>query len=476
MDRRKFSISMVAAAVLAGCGGGGGAGSPDADVPPGNEPAPPQPVELPEFASATSLPAATVFAQTIAEADGSQGVAPGQANHFDLEADFSISDGSDDQFDGALELDIEVGGTTVTFPGDQTYAELTALGPEMAAADGLKTVSFTTDTDWVSAGTCSAVLHPVRDARLQQTLDLTAAAGNPVQLLWAGSSNVNRYNFSDEPYFMQVVARGTAGNLLATLYRRDETATVGTWGTASLNAFAGQVIVLCFEQGTPYGSTVIDDVSVMDTVTMNEYVINGGFETGAAGWTVPATRVAQNVRSGARTLPGVGTVQRTFYTEPKALWGRMTDVFTNTSGAALRARITYRSNLGSDGAGIIYPTPGAPGRGLTAWDGDASDRDVGFVFGAGATATFQSATSMTGSDGNDDIEVFFDVDVPAGGSATLVNFIVFTGTDTGQSAANVSARASQVDAIAADIAVNFRANLAYQRGLTQAQLDTLQNF
>lgn len=479
MDRRKFSFSILATAVLAGCGGGGSDDTPavnDPAAPPPPPAAPPPAAALPELASATLLPAATVFAQSVVATDNDSSVAPGQANYFDLENDFAIGDGNDDQFDGALELDIEVNGTTVTFPGDQTYAELTALGPEMTAADGLKSVSFTTDTDWVFAGTCSAVLHPVRGARLQQTLDLTAAAGNPVNLRWAGNDGVGGRNFGDEPFFMQVVVRNAAGTELATLYRRDEATLAGTWGLASLDAFAGQVIVLSFEQSTPDGCTVIDDVSVTDAVTLNEYVTNGGFESGAAGWTVPALRVAQNIRSGARTLPGAGSVQRTFYTEPSAPWARMTDVFTNTSGAALRARIIYRSDLGSDDRGVIYANPAAPGRALTAWDGSKSDRDIGFVFGVGATAVFQSATALGAGDGDENIKVYFDIDVPAGASATLINFVVLTGTDTGLTAANASARAPQVDAIAADIANNFRTNLAYQRGLTQAQLDTLQNF
>jgi len=54
--------------------------------------------------------------------------------------------------------------------------------------------------------------------------------------------------------------------------------------------------------------------------------------------------------------------------------------------------------------------------------------------------------------------------------------VVLTGTDTGLTATDVTARATQVDTQTADIANNFRTNFAYQRGLTQAQLDTLKNF
>jgi hypothetical protein len=51
-----------------------------------------------------------------------------------------------------------------------------------------------------------------------------------------------------------------------------------------------------------------------------------------------------------------------------------------------------------------------------------------------------------------------------------------TATITGKTATDITARATQVDTQAADIANNFRTNFAYQRGMTQAQLDSLKNF
>lgn len=476
MDRRKFSFSIVAAAVLAGCGGGGGGGAsaqpdpvaPDVPVTPGLRA---------ELASATLLPASTAFAQSFASTDpDGHLVAPGQPNSFELDQGFALSDGDNDQFDGALYLTVDIGGGSYSFPSDQVYSELTALGPELGAADGVKFVTFTTDSRWVQSGTCSAVLHPVPNARLQQRLDLTAAAGHAVNLAWSGSTNASWYSFSDEPWYMQVVVRDTGGSLLSTLYRSDSTGASGTWGSASLSAYAGQVVVLSFEQGAPYGTTTIDDVSVVDVVTSAQFVTNGDFESGASGWSVPEPRVAQNVRSGERSVPGVGTVQRTFYTQPNAMWARMTDVFTNTGAGAIQATVRYATNLGSDGGGIIYATPGAAGKALTTWDGYASDRDIGFVFGAASGVTYQSATAPNAGDGNDDIEMSFTIDVPAGGTVTLVNFVILSGADTGSTAVDGTARATDVDALAADIANNFRTTFAYQRGLTQAQLDTLKNF
>lgn len=357
------------------------------------------------------------------------------------------------------------------FPQDQMYTELTALGPELGTGDGVKSVSFV-----MQNGTSSAVLHPVRGARLQQRLDLTSAAGHAVSATWSGLAGANPNLFPDEPFFMQVVVRDTAGTLLATLYRVDATGTSGTWGSASLSAFAGQVVVLSFEQSTPVGPSSIDTVSVVDAVTSAQFVVNGDFQAGISGWTVPDIRVAQNIRSGPRSVPGLGMVQRTFYTQPDALWGRMTDVFTNTGTSAVQATVRYQSDLGSDDGGIIYDTPGAEGKAVTTWDGAAFDRDCGFVFGAASAVSYRSATSKIVPDGSAIIDVSFTIDVPAGGSATLVNFVVLTGTDTGDTATDATARATQVDEAAADIARNFRTNFAYQRGLTQAQLDTLRNF
>lgn len=464
MDRRTFSLSMLAAAVagLSGCGGGGGGAAAPAATGP-------------ELASATSLPAGTVFAQTVIATDGDGEVAPGQANIFDLNTDFSIDDGNDDQLDGGLVLSVTVGSTSESFPNDQTYAELTAYGPELTTSDGVKAVTFSTDSNWVVNGTTSAVLHPIADARLQQTLDLTTAAGHPVALTWAGSPHAGTYDFGDEPCQMQVVVRDTAGNLLTTLFSTGSAGATGTWGSAALDAYAGQVIVLSFEQSGPYSTSVVDDVSVMDTTSNHEYVVNGDFEAGATGWTVPQPRVSQNVSSGVRTVAGL-QVQRTFFSQPNAVWGRMTDVFTNTTGAAVQATVTYDTNLGSDGAGIIYATPGTNGKALTTWDGDSGDRDVGFVFGSADTVTYTSATALHSYDGDDNLSVSFNITVPAGGSVTLVNFLLFTGTDTGLNATDTTARATDVDTAAAAIVANFRSDVAYQRGMTQAQIDTLKNF
>ncbi|TFZ07766.1 hypothetical protein [Ramlibacter humi] len=470
MDRRVFSLSLLGSAVaaLTGCGGGGGgeevAAAAVPDVPAVVPPAAPT-VEL---ASATALKGATVMLQTVAAADGDGEPAPGQANYWDLEPDFSLEDGYNDQWDQALVLSIDDGATVTGFPSDQLYSELTFYGPELGAADGVVTVTF-------NAAPNRAELHQVRGAALQQTLDLRAATG-AISATWNDNYAINSGNFGDEPSSYQVVVRSTAGALLATLYSDDRTTVVGTQGSGTLTAFAGQIVVLSFElspQGGYNSPTTVTAVSVRDGGAV-EYVTNGNFAAGGTGWTVPAVKIVQNVQSGVRTLAGL-EVQRMFFSQPNATWGRFTDTFRNPTGAPITVTVTYASNLGSDGYGILYTTPGANGKALTAWDGNTGDRDVAIVYGTG-TPTFTSASALNTNDGNDDIFVAYPLTVAAGATVTLVHFIVMNGTDTGQTAADTTARATATDTAAADIATNFRNNVAYRRGMLQPQLDTLANF
>jgi len=505
MDRRKFSLTMVGAAVLAGCGGGGGGSSggfafpsiasapPPAPAPaptPGPEVVPPAPAPVPdpgpvvptapELATPTSLPAGAAFLQTIAATDGDSSMAPGQANIWDLDQDFAISDGGNDQFDGALHLYVDVGGQQEQFPSDQTYQELTAMGPEMGASDGVKAVTFTSDAQFLQTSGGYAYLHAGAEVRLQQTLNLASAVGG-VTLAWSGVPSQGNVGspLADPAQHGQVVVRDTAGTLLATLFRVDGSGTSGTWGSASLATFVGQTVVLSFEQRVWAAGSAIDNVSVKDANT-TEFVVNGDFEAGGSGWTVSASKVSQNVRTGVRTLNGL-EVQRTFFTQPNLLWARLTDVFHNPTAAPIMAVVSYETNLGSDGSGIIYPTPGATQKALSTWDyksngGAAGDRDIGFAFGTADVVEYTSATALGTTDGDDDVRFKFNVSVPAGGTVTLMNFLVMTGTDTGLTATDITARATQADTQTADIANNFRTNFAYQRGLTQAQLDTLKNF
>ena len=114
-------ILALVVVVTASCGGGGS--SAPAPTPPN--------------------PGVTIINQTITTTDTDIGVLPrpyvfpGQANYWDISSDFSLNDGYDDQFDGALQISVNDGVNTVNFPADQAQSELTWLSPLTTVADGL---------------------------------------------------------------------------------------------------------------------------------------------------------------------------------------------------------------------------------------------------------------------------------------------------------------------------------------------------
>jgi hypothetical protein len=415
----------------------------------------------------------TVFNQTIAATDGDWTPFPGQANYWDIDSDFSLSDGYDDQCDGCLNM--TVGGTD--FPFDQDYSELTFSSPTMGSADGViaATVTDGNDSDaYVINDTYSGALGPISNARLQQTLNLTAATGT-VSLSWNDDWNLNTGNMANEPDpVYQVVLRDTSGNLLETLFDTDGN---GTQGSADLTAYAGSSVVLSFERNGPaYADyVVVDDVSVTDGGAV-EYVTNGDFETGdLTGWTANSPSERQNMTSGVRNLEGLD-VTRSFYTVPNKKWGRWVDVFENNTGAPISTTVTYYSNLGSDNYGIIYYTPNTGNQALTTWDGGTGDRDVGFVFGNATTVDFTSDDGIGNGNGSDGITHTYDITVPAGGRVAIVNFMIMNGTDTGSTAVDITDLATDIDTEAKLIVDNFWTDGQYRAGMTQAQINAIENF
>ena len=469
MDRRRFSLSLFGAAALAGCGSA-------LDTAAGTLPAKSRIQAAPSVVRTTSqLLFGTAFGQSIPAARGEAGIAPGQANWFDLDGDFSVDHGGHHQFDGALALSVQVGDSSEAFPSDQRCEELTALGPPLGVTDGVKLVSFSDDPAFRISGTRSAALHVGPDVRLQHKLQLGKARRN-VELRYVARFYLGS-NLLGEEWYFQVVVRDSAGTLLATLYRYGHDGEQGTSGRASLSAFRGRTVVLSFERSLGLGCVLIDDVSVEDAAG-TEYVSNGGFEQRGAEWKVVEHPVSQNVRSGARTLNGL-KVQRTFYTHPLALWGRMTDGFTNTGPNAVTAFIRYRTNLGSEGRGVIYPSEGCSGKALTAWDsgqGTDTTRDVGIVFGTAGSVDFRSASGTGGPDGSSHIDVTFKVSLLPGETATLVNFLLLSGAASGKQAADERIFATEVDAVAADIVGGFPGQAIFRRGMTRQQLHSLRNF
>ena len=91
---------------------------------------------------------------------------------------------------------------------------------------------------------------------------------------------------------------------------------------------------------------------------------------------------------------------------------------------------------------------------------------------------FRSFTSMSDPIIADDdyIDIQHLVIIPPGGRVTLVHFTLLNGESTGKTATNTAARATTIDLERDKILNNFWSDPRYRDGMTQAQIDTIQNF
>ncbi|ALC17644.1 hypothetical protein DSOUD_2916 [Desulfuromonas soudanensis] len=475
-----WSIAVLTLALtFAGCGGGGN----DGVVPPPTSPI------LGEVVPDSN--GVTAFNQTIEAMDLDFAIPPfpGQANYWDLGTDFSLGDGGDDQFDGALQLAID----GAPFPGNQLYSELAFLTPYLSTANGVKVAAVAESSpDFPSlSGLYSAWLAGTSDSRLQRTIDLRNVSGTLI-LTWNDQVFADSGDIADPsnvPYYQVVVRDASTGLVLDTplLYATSTTFNPSSAPnhTADLSAYAGQIIILSFEtRGTNLiGYATVDDVSLTSNGGAN-LLVNGDFETGdLSGWTTNAPQELQNVTSGVRTLEGLN-VTRSFYTVPNRLWGRWVDVFENPGVTPITVSVTYTTDLGHDngtpgaGTGMIAYTPGTTGA-LSSWDNLAGDRDrdLGLVFGRAEAVLFDAPSAIGLADGDDLITVTYNLTVPALGRRALVNFVVMNGIDTGEiSSVTASTRPVEIDAENMKILSGYGTDPQYQEGMTQEQIEAVVNF
>jgi hypothetical protein len=458
--------------LLLGCGGGSsGAG-----------------VEPLVLGTATTERGNTTFRQTVAMEDtDTYEYFPGQANVWDLNGDLSISDGGDDQFDGAMSLYVD--GASFDY---LNYEDLTFYSPAMGSAQGVLVAAVVEGVEKnysnsgpfpALGGTYSAYLNDISDGRLYQAVDLSNAHGD-ITLSWSWNVNVAEGQIEGFSPFLRVVVRSNAGEELDELFliRRDENDS----HSVTLNDYADENVIISFEiRSSGYGPNLIDDISITDG-NNTQFIVNGDFETGdLTGWSTNSPAEFQNITTVEVPLSSL-TVTRSFYTVPNKLWGRWVDVFKNETDAPVTATISYSSDLGSDDYGILYLTPGTDGHALTCWDGRAyasptptsseNDRDVAFVFGAVADVNFTTATAIGTSDGSDEIDHHYELTLEPGATAAIVNFIIMGGMDTGETAEDATALATVVDAAAVDIVTNFWNDNQYRSGMTQEQIDAIVNF
>jgi len=437
-------------------------------------------------------PFMTVYPQFVPPLDGDGGAFIGTANYWDIQGDFELNDGFDDQFDGALQLSVGSGEGVEWFPS-LSLSEIHAMTPVISLSDypgaENQTVSDGGDTSQNPIeGSYSAYILATPDSRISQTLDLTSAV-SPITLTWEDNISVWG-NLNDESNTYNVVLRALDGTLLETLFTVTNSSTSGIHN-ADISSYAGQQVVLSFEISSyaHWWPNLIDSVSVVDSSgteptsstgispAATEFVINGTFETGnLSGWTVNNPSVSFNIITDPQTVGGLD-VTRSFFTLPGSKWARWADTFTNNTASPITTTINYDTDLGSDSCGIIYYTPNTGNKALSSWDGDASDRDIGIVFGNASSVDFLSDDDIGCADeGSDTITVTYDVTVNPGQTITIVQFIVMNGVDTGYTATSIDDRATDIDNVAQAIVNNFWNDPQYRDYLTQSQMDTIYNF
>lgn len=471
-------LSASALLVLSGCDGtagtasNSGIGEVPVVVPPVVPPVdgnvtPPPPAEPIQAKSGI-----TVFSQTVPVEDSDDGVFPGQANHWDLNDDGSISDGYDDQFDGAMELSVN----DASFPSDQTYSELTYFDPLFGSADGVKTVALSDDNDFSSlSGTYSVMLNRVSLAQISQDVDLSTASGT-VTLSFEYDAYPDYYNISGRDYNLSVVVE--SGGNDTEVFNIANTSGSGT-ENIDISAYAGQNIKLSFVYSSDSWYALIDTISIQDQNNI-EFVTNGDFEGNTlTGWTANEPQETQNVTFGSRVVSDANvTVTRSFYTKPNSLWARYADVYENNTSAPVDINVSYYTNLGSDDYGIIYDTPETANKAITTWDGDNSDRDIGFVFGNASHVEYTSDDGLGNGNGSDSMNIHYrNVNIPANSKITIVNFVIMNGKDTADTAGDIDAKATEIDIAAKAIVDGMAAGTEeYYRGMTSEQKNTIVNF
>lgn len=403
---------------------------------------------------------------------------PTSANVWDISTGFALMDGADDQFDTALALFVGPTGSVDDpgFPWDQVYEELTFSTPVAGDAQGLAAVAVG-EGGWAHSGTATAFLSGTNGTTLAQALDLGQATA-PITLSFVGGGHSEAEDFYLDMASpsIRVVLRDAAGALLETLidgeFQGEQTFDLSEYaGTAAL-ILSVEVV------GGPFVGAWIDDVSVQSGET--EYVQNGDFESGdLTGWVHGAVATSHNVTSGVRAV-GDLQVTRSFHTLPGRKWARWVDVFENTAQADVTTNVTYSTDLGSDGAGVIFASEDHTS--LAGWDSVGDDRDVGLVFaGTGSavtpTVSFESTPTLGAYDGNDEVTVVYPITVPAGGRVAIVSFVVMNGVSTGSIAGvTLEAHPADVEAVNAAIVAGWGTDPVYQDGMTPEQRAAVVNF
>ena len=420
---------------------------------------------------------------------------PGTRNFWDLDQDFALGDGGDDQFDRAAQLYVGVPttpptadslpidlGPVIPFPLDQQLDQLSFTTPVVTrGAAPLSAVVASSNVAMgnelvlaASFGVPAAGGAPV-GTRLSQSIDLPAASGN-MMLGWTHHGVVLDGAIPGAaPSWRVVVRDASSGNELVA-----HASGVGSPGPVvpvDVSAFAGRRVSLEFElRGSPRGFMAVDDVSVSSGG--NELVGNGTFETGAlAPWIVAGPDLPCQVVSGKRIVGGL-EIERWVYANPGLRWARFVDAFRNPGTAAVTTEVNYLHELGAGLEAVIQRS--GSGKALSAWDANGvhpARRDLAVVYGTTSLpAAYRSSTAQGLGDGSPYLWTRFPLTVAPGQVRAVVQFIVLSEARTGDTAFDATEHATLADQEANAIVNGFWSTSTYREGMTADQVAGIVNW
>jgi hypothetical protein len=423
---------------------------------------------------------------------------PGERNLWDLDRDFTLADGGDGQFAGAVQLNVGIPNTTPT--ADQIPADFNQLAPMPFVLDQAE-LSFTSPVVPRGAAQLSAVAatngFPNGNAlRLAGSLGLPTAGGNAVPTRLSQAIDLRAVaaplSLSWRQYVLvfgglvpggpapawRVRIHDTAGALLVEAFSTGATELVAAdVAPVDVSAAAGQQVTLDFELlGSPGSLAVVDDVKLLDGAA-TDHVVNGGFAAaGLAPWTVTGPDQPCQVVAAAQVVGGLKVV-RQFMARPENRWGRFIDTYENTSTTAtVTTEANYLHVLGASTEAVIQPSAG--GKAVSAWDASGftpARRDVALVFGTTTLPPVYRSTTVPAA-GSPYVWTRFPLTLAPLQKKVVVHFVVLTEARTGDTAADLSAHATTADAEAAAIASGFWSDADYREGMTAAQEAALVNF
>ncbi len=420
---------------------------------------------------------------------------PGARSFWDLDRDFALSDGGDDQFDRAVQLHlgipspaptadslpIDLGADLSAFPFDQLSDELAFTSPVVARGEAqlaalVASSNVLLGKEVVLSGSFGlpAAGGSAAGTRMSQALDLTVAA-TPLLLSWTQHGVVLDGTIASGAAAWRVVVRDTAsGNELVAA---PGNVANGPVGPIDVSAMAGRQVSLIFElRGSPRGFMALDQVSLTGGGT--ELLGNGGFEGGSLSpWSVSGPDQPCQVVSGRRAVKGL-EVERRVLARPDQRWARFVDRFHNPGTVTVTTEASYLHELGA-GAEAVIQRSGSQ-KALSSWDANGihpARRDLAIVFGASTLpAAFRSSTASGLADGSGYVWTRFPLSVAPGQTRVIVQFVVLAESRTGDTAWDLGARSVLADQEANAIVNGFWSTTTYREAMTPEDLGSLVNF